>query len=56
MAKTIPALRRALEEGENNGFAEYSLKGIIEDLVKEAEGEGSISGSPRRQFNINFNA
>jgi antitoxin ParD1/3/4 len=35
----LSALRRALEEGENSGFAEYSLSGLIEDLDKEAVGE-----------------
>ncbi len=28
-------LRRALEEGENSGFVEYSLDGLIRDLDRE---------------------
>ena len=31
----LTALRRALEEGENSGFADYSLNGIIKELDKE---------------------
>ncbi|ELR98804.1 type II toxin-antitoxin system ParD family antitoxin [Gloeocapsa sp. PCC 73106] len=29
------ALQRALEEGENSGFVEYSLHGLLEELDKE---------------------
>lgn len=28
----LAALRRALEEGENSGYAEYSLSGLITEL------------------------
>lgn len=35
----LSALRRALEEGEKSGFAEYSLSGLIEDLDEESVGE-----------------
>jgi antitoxin ParD1/3/4 len=31
----VAALRRALQEGENSGFAEYSLHGLLEELDKE---------------------
>jgi len=31
----LSALRRALQEGEESGFAEYSLSGLIEELDKE---------------------
>jgi len=34
----LTALRRALEDGENSGYGEYSLNGIIKELDKE---EGS---------------
>jgi antitoxin ParD1/3/4 len=34
----LPALRRAIEEGENNGYAEYS----ISELIKELDRESSI--------------
>ena len=30
------ALRRALQEGEDSGFAEYSLPGLLEELDKES--------------------
>jgi antitoxin ParD1/3/4 len=29
------ALRRALQDGENSGLAEYSLSGLLEELDKE---------------------
>ncbi len=32
----LAALRRALEEGENSGFAEYSLNKLIKDLDIES--------------------
>ncbi len=35
----LAALRRALDEGENSGIAEYSLSGLIEELDKEVEGK-----------------
>ncbi len=31
----LAALRRALEDGENSGYSEYSLNGIIQELDKE---------------------
>lgn len=31
----LTALRRALEEGENSGFTEYSLQGLLEELDQE---------------------
>jgi len=31
----LSVLRRALEEGENSGTAEYSLEGLIEELDAE---------------------
>jgi antitoxin ParD1/3/4 len=31
----LATLRRALEEGENSGYGEYSLKGIMQELDKE---------------------
>jgi antitoxin ParD1/3/4 len=31
----LAALRRALEEGENSGLAEYSLQGLLDELDKE---------------------
>ena len=31
----LSALRRALQEGEESGFVEYSLSGLIEELDKE---------------------
>ncbi|MDZ7960069.1 MAG: type II toxin-antitoxin system ParD family antitoxin [Aulosira sp. DedQUE10] len=31
----LATLRRALEEGENSGFTEYSLQGMLEELDKE---------------------
>lgn len=34
----LNALRQALEEGENSGFAEYSLPRLIEDLDNESPG------------------
>ena len=34
----LTALRRALKEGEDSGYGEYSLSGIIQELDKE---EGS---------------
>lgn len=32
----ILALRKALQEGEQSGFAEYTLSGLIEDLDQES--------------------
>jgi antitoxin ParD1/3/4 len=32
----LTALRRALQEGEDSGFAEYSLPGLLEELDKES--------------------
>ena len=32
----LAALRRALEEGENSGFADYSLDQLLKDLDKES--------------------
>ena len=32
----LVALRRALQEGEDSGFAEYSLQGLLEELDKES--------------------
>ena len=34
----LAALQRALEEGENSGYGEYSLDGIIQELDKEESG------------------
>ncbi|MDX9788439.1 MAG: type II toxin-antitoxin system ParD family antitoxin [Desulfobacterales bacterium] len=34
----MAALRRALEDGENSGYAEYTLTGLTEDLDKESVG------------------
>jgi len=31
----IAALRRALQEGEESGFSDYSLKGLIRELDME---------------------
>lgn len=31
----LDALRRALKEGEESGFADYSLEGLVEELDKE---------------------
>jgi len=31
----LAALRRALEDGENSGYAEYSLTGLMKELDKE---------------------
>ncbi len=31
----MAALRKALEEGENSGYGEYSLSGIIKELDSE---------------------
>ncbi len=31
----LVALRKALVEGENSGYSDYSLKGIIQELDKE---------------------
>ena len=31
----LDALRQVLKEGEESGFVEYSLEGIIEELDKE---------------------
>ena len=31
----LAALRRALEDGENSGYAEYSLNGLMKELDKE---------------------
>ncbi|MBU3656206.1 MAG: type II toxin-antitoxin system ParD family antitoxin [Alphaproteobacteria bacterium] len=28
----LQALRRALQDGENSGFADYSLQGLLQDL------------------------
>jgi antitoxin ParD1/3/4 len=32
----LVALRRALQEGENSGFAAYSLQGLLEELDQES--------------------
>ena len=32
----LVALRRALQEGEDSGFTEYSLQGLLEELDKES--------------------
>ena len=32
----LAALRRALEDGENSGYAEYSLTGLLKELDKES--------------------
>jgi antitoxin ParD1/3/4 len=32
----LAALRRALQEGEDSGFTEYSLQGLLEELDKES--------------------
>jgi antitoxin ParD1/3/4 len=32
----LAALRRALQEGENSGFADYSLGQLMKDLDKES--------------------
>ena len=32
----LAALRRALEEGESSGFADYSLDQLIKDIDKES--------------------
>lgn len=32
----MAALRRALLEGENSGYADYSITGLTEDLDKES--------------------
>jgi antitoxin ParD1/3/4 len=32
----LAALRRALKEGEESGFADYSLNGLIEELDRES--------------------
>ena len=34
----LAALRRALEDGENSGFAEYSLTGLMKELDNESAG------------------
>lgn len=34
----LAALRRAIEDGENSGYAEYSLN----ELIKELDKEGSV--------------
>ncbi len=31
----LAALRRALEDGENSGYSEYSLNSILQELDKE---------------------
>jgi len=33
----LSALRRALQEGEESGFVEYSLDGLLNELDKEGE-------------------
>lgn len=33
----LNVLRRALQEGEESGFVEYSLDGVLHDLDKEGE-------------------
>jgi antitoxin ParD1/3/4 len=33
----LAALRQALQEGEDSGFAEYSLQGLLEELDKESD-------------------
>jgi antitoxin ParD1/3/4 len=32
----LAALRQALQEGEDSGFTEYSLPGLLEELDKES--------------------
>lgn len=32
----LATLRRALQEGEESGFAEYSLQGVLEELDHES--------------------
>ena len=32
----LAALRRALQEGEDSGFTEYSLQGLLDELDKES--------------------
>jgi len=32
----LVALRRALQEGEESGFTDYSLQGLLEELDKES--------------------
>lgn len=32
----LQALRRALQEGENSGFADYSLQGLLQELDQDA--------------------
>ncbi len=32
----LAALRRALQEGEESGFTDYSLQGLLEELDKES--------------------
>ena len=32
----LAALRRALQEGEDSGFAEYSLQGLLDELDNES--------------------
>ena len=32
----LAALRRALQEGEDSGFTEYSLQGLLEELDNES--------------------
>ena len=34
----LAALRRALEDGEDSGFAEYSLTGLMKELDNESAG------------------
>jgi len=33
----LAALRRALQEGEDSGFVEYSLNGLLNELDKESD-------------------
>ncbi len=33
----LAALRRALQEGEDSGFVEYSLQGLLDELDKESD-------------------
>ncbi|MCA3249938.1 MAG: type II toxin-antitoxin system ParD family antitoxin [Holosporaceae bacterium] len=33
----LQALRRALQDGENSGFADYSLQGLLQDLDQNSD-------------------
>ena len=39
----LNALRRALKEGEESGFVEYSLDGLLMDLDKESAKSATTS-------------